>query len=218
MLAVPLLLVSEVGGAFHRFDTGVELPAGEDEQARREAFEAFVLPGCGSPLVVMPDVCFVYPQDPPAGFTPGEGLQGYQKYLYARLSGPEKSGPEHDCAAWLDVHPLVEVWVRNLPGDEEHAFWLPIAGGRYYPTFTGRLVDGRIFAVEVTAEEGWMSAGSKERRLVGEVWDRQSNGKCLFVMARGTDWGAIDVRFSQKMEPLSSYMKGGFYGGACAKM
>jgi hypothetical protein len=39
-------------------------------------------------------------------------------------------GEEFQCAQWLDNHPKVKRWVRNLEGRPKHSFWLqtpPIA-------------------------------------------------------------------------------------------
>jgi hypothetical protein len=37
----------------------------------------------------------------------------------------------------------------------------------------------------------WDLPGNEEKRSLGELWERRSNGKGLFIMPRGKDWAAI---------------------------
>ena len=72
------------------------------------------------------------------------------------------------------------------------SFWLQTATDRFYPDFVGELVDGRVFAVEYKSERDWSNDDSREKRLVGELWATASGGRCVFLMPRGTDWGALE--------------------------
>lgn len=58
--------------------------------------------------------------------------------------------------------------------------------------------DGRILAVEYKNATDWTNDDSKEKRAVGELWAQKSGGKCLFVMPRGPDWGAIKAAVAPK--------------------
>ncbi|HEX7938962.1 MAG TPA: hypothetical protein VF483_08190, partial [Gemmatimonadaceae bacterium] len=103
-------------------------------------------------------------------------------------------GEEHECAVYLDRHPLVATWLRNL-ASRATSFSLPTATDRFYPDFVGMLTDGRAFAVESKGDVFWTNDDSKEKRAVGGLWAAASNGNCVFVMPRGPDWQAIDTAF-----------------------
>lgn len=39
--------------------------------------------------------------------------------------------------------------------------------------------------------ENWSDDDSKEKRVIGQVWEEKSDGHCLFVMPKGPHWNAI---------------------------
>ena len=88
---------------------------------------------------------------------------------------PMRSGdrqPARDCATGF----------RNVARDPA-SFWLPTAIGRFYPDFVARLDDGRLLVVEY---KGALLAGepeTREKRTIGALWERQSGGEGLFLMA-----------------------------------
>lgn len=53
------------------------------------------------------------------------------------------------------------------------------------------LEDDRFMVAEHKGELLWSTEDSKEKRAVGDLWAERSGGKCLFLMTRGKDWGAI---------------------------
>lgn len=53
------------------------------------------------------------------------------------------------------------------------------------------LTDGRILVVESKGEDRWSNDDSKEKRTLGELWADRSGGRCIFVMPKGPDFGAI---------------------------
>ena len=65
-----------------------------------------------------------------------------------------------------------------------------------YPDFVCLLNDGRYMAVEYKREKDWSDDDSKEKRLVGELWEKRSNGLCLYVMPKGKDFEAIREKLS----------------------
>ena len=91
----------------------------------------------------------------------------------------------------MDQLHAIKYWVRNLERRPESSFWLQTATDRSYPDFVALLHDGRILVVESKGEVYWTNDDSKEKRAVGELWAERSEGSCLFVMPRGTDWSAI---------------------------
>jgi len=48
--------------------------------------------------------------------------------------------------------------------------------------------------VEYKGERDWTNDDSKEKRTLGELWEKRSSGSCLFVMPKGKDLAAIKVK------------------------
>jgi type III restriction enzyme len=42
----------------------------------------------------------------------------------------------------------------------------------------------------------WSDDDSKEKRLIGEVWEKRSKDRCLFIMPKGKDFNAIKQKIS----------------------
>jgi len=100
------------------------------------------------------------------------------------------NGEEAECAAFIDGLEEVEYWVRNLDR-EDYSFWMPTSTDKFYPDFVVQLKDGRILVVEYKGADRWSDDDSKEKRLIGEVWEKRSKGRCLFIMPKGKDFNAI---------------------------
>lgn len=111
-------------------------------------------------------------------------------------------GEEFECAVFLDTHPRVWYWVRNLPR-RDYSFWLQTSTDRFYPDFVALLNDGRILVVELKGGHLWGSPDSEEKRKLGELWAERSGGSCLFVMPKGKDWSAIEALL-QTLPPSGS--------------
>ena len=73
----------------------------------------------------------------------------------------------------------------------ETSYWLQTSTDRFYPDFVVLLNDGRVMLVEYKNERDWSNDDSKAKREVGDLWAERSGGRCLFVMPKGKDWGAI---------------------------
>jgi type III restriction enzyme len=146
-----------------------------------------------------PAMNFNYPQDmtryPARRYY--EGSYRFQKHYYPRpgdLDWKTSSGnltEEFECAQAIDLLDEVEYWVRNVVHDTQ--FWMPTARQRTYPDFVAKLVDGRLFVVEYKGGDRFSSDQEKEKRLVGELWAKRSNGKCLYLMARKVDEAGRNV-------------------------
>ena len=71
------------------------------------------------------------------------------------------------------------------------SFWLPTVRGKFYPDFVALLEDGRLMVVEYKGSHIAESPDTSEKRTVGELWERKSDGMCLFLIAEklvdGTD-------------------------------
>jgi type III restriction enzyme len=73
---------------------------------------------------------------------------------------------------------------------------LPTSTDKFYPDFVVRLKDGCILVVEYKGADRWSDDDSKEKRLIGEVWEKRSGGRCLFIMPKGKDFNAIRQKIS----------------------
>jgi len=113
------------------------------------------------------------------------------KHYYSKVGEIDEGGEEFLCAQTLDQTDEVEFWVRNLERQEKFSFWLQTSTDKFYPDFVCKLKDGRYLVVEYKGADRWSNDDSKEKRRLGELWDLKSEGKCLFVMPKGKDWGAI---------------------------
>ncbi len=92
-------------------------------------------------------------------------------------------GDEEFCARQLDGLPpaTLKHWVRNVPQHTD-AFWLPLAGGRFYPDFIAELADGRLLVVEYKGDDRVTNDDTKEKVLVGDLWEKAMAGKGLFLL------------------------------------
>ncbi len=110
-----------------------------------------------------------------------------------------EDGEEFRCAQTLDSLPEVQYWIRNVSRDPA-SFWLPTATDKFYPDFVALLNDGRCFVVEYKGLLTADTADTREKRTIGELWERESEGKALFLIAEHVRDGK-DVR-RQLMEKI----------------
>lgn len=94
---------------------------------------------------------------------------------------------EYWCADAIESNLHVKTWVRNIPRGQ-YAFHLPLANGhKFFPDFVALLDDGRVFVIEYKGEALKTNDDSKEKMEVGQLWEKHSNGKALFLMATVSD-------------------------------
>ena len=91
-----------------------------------------------------------------------------------------EDGEEFKAAQQLDSISEVEFWVRNVAKHPD-AFWFPLAGGRTYPDFVAKLKDGRLLVVEYKGAH--LVADSLEKQTVGQLWQKSSDGKGIYIFA-----------------------------------
>jgi len=108
------------------------------------------------------------------------------------------------CAQAIDTCPQVKHWIRNIPKQEKSSFWLPTSTDYFYPDFVAELIDGRLLVIEYKGADRWSDDDSKEKRLIGRKWQDESQGKCLFLMAREKDDFGRDVagQISEKVKTI----------------
>jgi len=131
-----------------------------------------------------------YPARPPYY----AGRYKFQKHFYPIIEDLKAQGEEYECAKAIDSLPEVKYWIRNLVRRDQASFWLPLAHNRFYPDFVCELKDGRMLVVEYKGEAYASNDDSAEKRAVGELWAKFSQGRCLFIMAVEQDSQGRDVR------------------------
>ena len=93
-----------------------------------------------------------------------------------------EDGEEFRCAQAIDSVTGVKFWVRNV-ARHPASFWLPTARGKFYPDFVALLEDGRLMVVEYKGSHIAEGPDTAEKRTIGELWERRSDGVCLFLIA-----------------------------------
>jgi type III restriction enzyme len=166
------------------------------QAAHLESFQMLLLPECETPLTVRPEICFSFdPHEYPYS-TRYNGTYQFQKHYYKEVGNLKSDGEEYDCAIFIDTLPDVKYWVRNIEKRDRHSFWLQTSTDKFYPDFVCLLNDGRFLAIEYKGADRWSDDDSKEKRALGELWEKRSDGKCLFVMPKGKDLQAIKAKIS----------------------
>jgi type III restriction enzyme len=138
----------------------------------------------------------------PNGYRPNWSYQGpykFARHFYPLLGEMKSSGEEFECAQMIDADPNVRYWVRNLSKEPIESFWLQTATDRFYPDFVALLTDGRVLVVEYKGDAYATNDDSKEKRELGELWEKRSNGRGLFLFAEKSVDG-MDVSAQIKMK------------------
>ncbi len=131
------------------------------------------------------------------------GAHRFKKHYYPIIGDMKSQGEEFRCALALESLKEVKQWVRNLAKQPLHSFWLPTSDDKFYPDFVAELMDGRILVVEYKGEPYKTNDDSKEKAMVGALWEQLSGGKGLFLMAVDKDdqgRGAIE-QLQRKISP-----------------
>jgi type III restriction enzyme len=97
----------------------------------------------------------------------------------------DESGEEFQCAEAIDSLSDVKYWVRNV-ARHPNSFWLPTATDRFYPDYVARLNDSRLLVVEYKGAHIADTPDTNEKRTIGRLWEQQSGGKGLFIVAEKT--------------------------------
>ena len=166
------------------------------QNVHQTAYENYLLPECATPVVVSPDHCFTFEPHSYPYNTHYTGHYRFQKHYYQHVGDLKSDGEEFKCAQFIDTLPEVKFWVRNLERKPLHSFWIQTSTDKFYPDFVCLLTDGRYLVVEYKGDHLWSAEDAEEKREIGELWEKRSGGKCLFIMPRGPDFGAIRAKLS----------------------
>lgn len=138
------------------------------------------------------DLALVFDEQSYAYNQPYRGARKFNKHYFPIVGDLKPEGEEFRCAVFLDEHPAVRFWVRNVDR-KPNAFWLQLPSGRFYPDFMALLGDARIAAVEYKGRH--LAEDAREKRLIGELWAEASDGRCLFAMPVGNDFSSLSEAF-----------------------
>jgi len=114
------------------------------------------------------------------------------------IDGGEK-GEEFQCAKAIDAEQQVKYWLRNI-ARHPASFKLPTSTDYFYPDFIAKLQDERILVVEYKGAHIADNQDTKEKVAIGEIWEKQSNKKGLFLLAViNKDGKGIDQQIKEKI-------------------
>lgn len=91
------------------------------------------------------------------------------------------NGEEVQCAQTIDSLRRLKYWIRNV-ARHPNSFWLPTATDRFYPDFVAQLEDGRLLVVEYKGAHLAEGTDTAEKRTIGQLWEKQSEGMGLFLI------------------------------------
>ena len=135
------------------------------------------------------DLALVFDEQRYAYNQPYQGRR-FNRHYFPVVGDLKAEGEEFKCAVFLDEHPRVRFWVRNVDR-KPNAFWLQLPSGRFYPDFVVMLTDGRIAAVEYKGAH--LAEDARVKRDIGMLWANSSGGRCLFDMPTGRDFSTLDA-------------------------
>lgn len=160
---------------------------------RKKGWQQVLFSEQSLPLSVSANSKFTYDPDPylyPYNHR-YQGQYQFKKHYYPVVGDLKSEGEEFECAQFLDLLPEVKYWVRNLERQPERSFWLQTSTDKFYPDFVCLLNDGRLLVVEYKGAYLYDNEDSKEKRLLGQLWEAKSEGKCLFIMPTKMNYQSI---------------------------
>ena len=116
----------------------------------------------------------------------------WNKNYYPFVGELESEGEEFECAQAIDRNMSVRCWVRNI-SRLDNSFRLPTSTDYFYPDFVSLLNDGRSLVIEYKGKPYETNDDSKEKINIGELWEKKSKGKGLFLFAVKRDIKGRDV-------------------------
>lgn len=149
-----------------------------------ESFQRMLLPDATPSLEVSPDLCFKFSHDQYPANRFYQGSIRFQKHYHEQQG--DMNEEEAPCAAIIDSLAEVKCWVRNLTRPD-FAFWLQTSTDKFYPDFVALLHDGRYLVVEYKGERDLTTDDTKEKRMLGELWEARSRGRCIFRLVGQAD-------------------------------
>jgi type III restriction enzyme len=153
------------------------------KKARTASFELFEREG-------RKKIDFDYPFSFTVGMYDGKPLyQGRYKFKNHFLGNDripaferDEDGEECECAKAIDSCSEIAYWLRNVSGHSA-SFHLPTSTFNFYPDFIAKLKDNRVLVIEYKGGHLASNEETKEKTLIGELWEKHTKGKGLFLLA-----------------------------------
>lgn len=122
------------------------------------------------------------------------GFIDLKNHFFATIGNLKSTGEEFECAEYI-AHKMdgVEWWVRNVE-NKATSFWLQTATGKFYPDFVVKLLSGVLLVVEYKGQHLSADNGNRdsiEKKRIGDLWAKRSNGTCGFVWVENKNWQAL---------------------------
>ncbi|MFS2006438.1 DEAD/DEAH box helicase [Duganella sp. CT11-25] len=123
--------------------------------------------------------------------TPYIGFMPLKRHFFPVIGNLKNSGEEFECAEFI-ANRLegVEWWVRNVE-KKPTSFWLQTASDKFYPDFIVKMKSGIILVVEYKGGHIADGSDSKEKRRIGELWAKRSEGSCRFAWVEKKNWQSM---------------------------
>lgn len=134
------------------------------------------------------DIALIFEEQSYAYNQPYKGATKFNNHYFSIIGDLKPDGEEFRCAVFLDQHPKVRYWVRNVDR-KPNAFSLALPNGNFYPDFVAMLTDGRYLVVEYKGKH--LASDAATKRKVGEQYAEASNGQCLFAMPMDTSFSDL---------------------------
>lgn len=160
-------------------------------KARKYNFDQYMFERQGRVMLNF-DFCVEFKEHMYDGVSTYHGNYKFQKHYLGSNKVPiMDSDEEIECAKAIDSLSNVEYWIRNVSRNR-NSFRLPTSSDYFYPDFVALMKDGRILVVEYKGEHILTDDDTKEKENIGKLWQKESKGKGVFVMA-GKRVGGLNV-------------------------
>ncbi len=160
-------------------------------KARKYNFDQYMFERQGRVMLNF-DFCVEFKEHMYDGVPTYHGNYKFQKHYLGSNKVPfMDSDEEIECAKAIDSLSNVEYWIRNVSRNR-NSFRLPTSSDYFYPDFVALMKDGRILVVEYKGEHILTDDDTKEKENIGKLWQKESKGKGVFVMA-GKRVGGLNV-------------------------
>jgi type III restriction enzyme len=122
---------------------------------------------------------------------PYTGMLTLKRHFFPVIGNLKSVGEEFECAEFIGNQlDNVDWWVRNVER-KTTSFWLQTSSDKFYPDFVVRLKSGVTLAIEYKGAHIADSRDSKEKQMIGKLWEKRSGGRCKFVWVENKNWTAI---------------------------
>lgn len=119
------------------------------------------------------------------------GFIELRRHFFPQIGNLKSEGEEFACAQFIANDMAgVDCWIRNVER-KPSSFSLPTASDRFYPDFLIRLQNGGLIAAEYKGAHLAGNADSAEKKRMGELWERRSNGRCAFAWVEKGGWAVL---------------------------